>query len=169
MSRNFISEQNLIDQLLCDDTAAFEELYRRYCTSLYTYCINKLDSPEDAKRIVRDLFISLWEQRHHLPVSFSVSTHLYTEVRKAVVKMINEKLLDEEASVNIEKQIIPGFAAIQLKRSARPVQAVYPSKTVSNSPQPSRYGMDMPSWIKYPTVLNAKNLRNAFQQLANFW
>lgn len=169
MSRNFISEQNLIDQLLCDDTAAFEELYHRYCASLYTYCINKLDSPEDAKRIVRDLFISLWEQRHHLPVNFSVSTHLYTEVRKAVVKMVNEKLLDGESTANIEKQIIPGFAAIQLKKSARPVRAMYPPKNPGYSRQPTGGGMDMTSWIKYPALFNVRNLRNAFQQLANFW
>ncbi len=79
MRRNFTPDQTLIDKLLLDDTAAFEELSRRYCYPLYTYCMSKLNSKEDSKRIVRNIFIALWESRSALPVDFSISLHLYTE------------------------------------------------------------------------------------------
>src|SRR5215510_7253103 len=92
MSRNFTPEQDLIDKFLLDDAEAFEELSRRYCYSLYSYCVTKLNSPEDARRIVRTIFISLWEKRHTLPFDFSISVYLYTEVRKAVVQCLNGKL-----------------------------------------------------------------------------
>ena len=110
MSRNFTPEQTLIDKLSVDDATALEELSRRYCYSLYSYCMTKLNSPEDAKRIVRNIFISLWENRDRLPENFSLSVHLYTEVRKAVVQCVNNKLKTSTNIPAIEKQIIPGFS-----------------------------------------------------------
>ena len=99
MSRNFTPEQDLIDKLSVGDGPALEELSRRYSFPLYSYCMTKLDSPEDAKRIVRNIFISLWENRDRLPENFSLSVHLYTEVRKSVVQCINSKL---KTSTNIQ-------------------------------------------------------------------
>ena len=92
MSRNFTPDETLIDQLFLNDTSAFEEIHHRYCYSLYAYCAGKLSSAADARQIVRDIFILLWEKRHTLPVGFSLSLYLYTEVRKCVVRCINEKL-----------------------------------------------------------------------------
>jgi hypothetical protein len=109
MSRNFTPDETLIDRLLLNDTEAFEELYHRYCFYLYTYCMDKLDSPEDSRRIVGRIFIDLWENRHSLPVRFSISMHLYSGVRKAVVQCINEKLEGRAGWPALEKQILPGF------------------------------------------------------------
>jgi hypothetical protein len=166
MSRNFTSEQTLIDQLLLDDTAAFEELYHRYCYPLYTYSLNKLNSPEDARRVVRDIFIALWEQRHSLPVNFSVSLHMYTEVRKSVVKMINEKLLDQQETPVIENMIIPGFTVMQLRQARQPVTRVYRDQS-SYHPAPATRGRNYENqrWIS----INLKDVRHAFQHILNFW
>jgi len=125
MSRNFIPEETLIDHLLLDDTAAFEELYHRYCYSLYSYCATKLNSPADAKSIVRDVFIVLWEKRHSLPVDFSLSLYLYQEVRKSVVACINEKLETDKDILGIQTQVIPGFAMVNLQKARRPVKKRY--------------------------------------------
>ena len=164
MSRNYISEQTLIDQLLLDDTAGFEVLYHRYCYPLYTYSLNKLDSPEDAHRIVRDIFIALWEQRHTLPVNFSVSFHMYTEVRKSVVKVINEKLTAQQETPGYEEKIIPGFAVIQLKKASQPVKQAYSQPSSYQSPV-IRRGTYENQW--YP--INMKGIRHAFQSILNFW
>jgi hypothetical protein len=125
MSRNFIPEETLIDQLFHDDTAAFEELYHLYCFPLYTYCHSKLNSSADAKRIVRDVFIVLWEKRHSLPVGFSLSLYLYQEVRKAVVRCVNEKLETDKDLLTIQTQVIPGFAVVNLQNAKRPVRKTY--------------------------------------------
>src|SRR6187397_3008649 len=125
MSRNFTPEDTLVDNLLLNDTEAFEELHHRYCLSLYNYCIDKLNSPEDAKRIVREIFVSLWENRHTLPVGFSVSFHLYTEVRKKVIECISNNLGSDKNRVVIEDQVIPGFRAMQLQKARQPVKTIF--------------------------------------------
>lgn len=129
MSRNFTSDQELIDRLLLNDTDAFEELYRRYWYSLYTYSLKKLQSSDAARQIVKSIFIELWEKRQCWPVSFSVSSHLYTEVRKSVVKCLNEKLINDSYNEMIEQQIASGFSASALQSARLPVQ----QKNVSNT------------------------------------
>jgi hypothetical protein len=121
MSRNFTTDQVLIDRLLLDDTDAFEELYRRYWYALYVYSVKKLHSPDDAKCIVRDLFIELWKERKSWPVSFSVSQHLYDSVRKAVVKSLSLALSNSNNTEIIGEKILPGFSIQALQQARQPV------------------------------------------------
>src|SRR5262245_17386224 len=105
MSRIATTDQHLVDRLGLNDTSAFEELYHHYWHGLFIYCLKKLQSPEEAKKIVRVIFVDLWERRQALPVSFSLSEHLYGEVRKLVVKSLSQKLTEATDQVNIEKRM----------------------------------------------------------------
>lgn len=167
MSRNFTPDEILADKLLLNDTTAFEELYRRYCFSLYSYCLNKLKRPEDAQRIVRDIFIGLWAQRHSLPVNFSISLYLYTAVRKAVVLCIDQKLEEGKDLYLIEAAIIPGFKVTRLREAWKPVQSR--QEKIATVPraklQKRRY--DEQWWNRYPSALKLKGLRHGLQHLFN--
>jgi DNA-directed RNA polymerase specialized sigma24 family protein len=170
MSRNFIPDESLIDQLLLDDTSAFEELHHRYCYSLYTYCNGKLNSPQDAKRIVRDIFIALWENRHSLPVNFSVSLHLYSSVRKAVVQCLNQKLQDKQDITAIEQEIIPGFKVEQLQQAWQFVQYNPTKKSNTTTPLPvvnRRYEEQW--WKQYTAGINLKGLKYAVQKVMHLF
>jgi len=167
MSRNFIPDETLIDQLLLDDTFAFEELHHRYCYSLYSYCINKLDSPEDARRIVRDIFIVLWEKRHTLPVSFSISMYLYTQVRKAIVECINEKLETNKDLSLIQTQIIPGFAVINLQKARQPVKRSYSEIRYFNLLRNNNVTNKNPWWNHNPSVVTIQNIKQVLQKAFN--
>ena len=170
MRRNFTQDQTLVDQLLLNDTDAFEELYHRHWYSLYSYSFGKLKSHDDAKRIVRDVFVSLWEKREHLPISFSLSAYLYTEVRSAVLKCINNKQ-DTVGDINfIEKQIIPGFSSKVLYESRQPVSI----KNIYARPGRLRLStnngiIEKESWTsKHNLLSNFKGVKNALQTMLNF-
>ncbi len=120
-SRNFVSDQELVDCLLLNDTDAFEELYRRYWHSLYIYSLKKLQSSPDARKIVKDIYIELWENRHNWPANFHVSQHLYSAVRTAVVKCVHDKLANGEDTEMIQQHIIPGFTLESLQMAKKPV------------------------------------------------
>ena len=169
MSRNFTPEETLIDQLTLNDTDSFEELYHRNGILLYTYCLDKLNSPEDARRIVRELFVSLWENRQLLPVGFSISIHLYTEVRKKIIECINEKLNENKDIHIIHEQIIPGFNVLQLKKARQPVRAIPAERndaptTIIYKKQRDYYNLDY--YLK-STIVN--NVRLAFQKVMHLW
>lgn len=131
MSRISTTDQILIDRLLLNDTDAFEELYRQYWHSLYIYSLKKLQSPTDAKKIVRTIFIELWQQRQTLPESFSLSQHLYSEVRKMVVKSLSEKLVETKDHELIEKRFTKEFSVSSLLAARMPVSGKY---TIINTP-----------------------------------
>ncbi len=131
MSRILTTDQTLIDRLSLNDTDAFEELYRQYWHSLYLYCLKKLQSPADAKKIVRTIFIDIWERRHSLPVSFSLPQHLYAEVRQMVVKSLSEKLATSEDQECVEKRFSHEFSVQSLLAARKPISGRY---TVINKP-----------------------------------
>ncbi|MEI9910702.1 MAG: hypothetical protein WDO71_14115 [Bacteroidota bacterium] len=169
MSRNFTPEQTLIDRLAADDTTAFEELSRRYCYSLYTYCMSKLNSSEDAKRIVRNIFIALWEDRQSLPIDFSISLHLYTEVRKSVVQCVNNKLnKDADISV-IEDGVIPGFNVAELQKAKQPVK--FDDSNTSNGQHSALRTIRVEEqwWNRYNPSISLKGLKHALQNMLNLW
>ncbi len=166
MRRNFTPDETLVDKLLLNDIAAFEELSRRYCYSLYSYCMSKLNSAEDSKRVVRNIFISLWENRDMLPINFSISLHLYTEVRKAVVQCINVKLNKEIDIAAIEKQIIPGFSIAELQKAKQPIHKIQESNYPPSIVNKRRY--EEPGWNKY-SAINLKGLKHTLQNMLNFW
>ena len=167
MSRNFTPEQLLVDQLASDNATALEELTRRYSYSLYSYCISKLDSKEDAKRIVRNIFIALWEDRHCLPVNFSLSLHLYTEVRKGVVQCVNGKLKTNQDIPVIKEKIIPGFSAVQLHEATKPSIKNYRKESRYQSSGVRKGSYEEHWWDKYSISL--KGLKHAFQNMLNMW
>lgn len=164
MSMKYLTEQELVDQLSQSSTEAFEELYKRYWFSLYMYCNDKLKSSGDAKMVVSSIFISLWEKRQQLPVSFSMSAHLYTEVRAAVVKCINEKLSKEQDVEAIEKEIIPGFHVEQLKKAYERVSPQAEKET--DVPLPLPVQQKEPWW---PAHMNFRNLKYAFQRVMHLF
>ncbi|MBC7949722.1 MAG: hypothetical protein H7Y42_17690 [Chitinophagaceae bacterium] len=168
MSRNFTPEQTLIDKLLVDDAAAFEELCRRYCFSLFNYCMTKLHSKEDATRIVRNIFISLWEDRHMLPVDFSLSLHLYTEVRKAVIQCLNNKLNRDRDTLRIGEEIIPGFSAIELRKAKLPVQ-LSANNRLNIQDRSGLKSYEEQWWNKYTPSINLKDLTHVFKNMLNAW
>lgn len=131
MSRNFQSDQFLADRLLQNDTEAFEELYRRYWHSLFSYCKKKLHSSDDARHIVRKLFIALWENRSTLPASFSISQHLYTEVRTEVIICLNKKLTENIHQQILEQQISTEFSVEALQKAKQPSITKYAKPTAA--------------------------------------
>ena len=164
-SRNFIPEQTLLDRLLANDAEAFEEITKRYCFSLYSYCISKINSEEDAKRIVRNLFISLWEDRLLLPADFSLSLHLYKEVRKSVVQYLNSKLVHEVDPARIPESIIAGFRADQLIKAKQPVHYSHTKKMAVNTSLRSYEGS---WWEKHTHTVKLKTLKHALRSMVNF-
>lgn len=125
MSRSFLPDQELIDRLMTDDTEAFEELYRRYWYSLYNYSYQKLQSSDHARRIVRDIFVRLWEKRKSFPVDFILSEFLYTEVRRSVVVHLSGQLnVQDEAQV---QELQSQFSVDSLKQARQPVRSPGPA------------------------------------------
>ncbi len=107
MSRNFTVVQSITDRLIINDTAAFEELYYTYWHSLYVFGLRKLHFTEDARQLVRDIFMDVWDKRRQLPASVPLSEYLYEEGKKGIIKCLSKKITSENnLEINTEELVL---------------------------------------------------------------
>ena len=83
--RNF-PDESLLVLLKKGDVAAFEELYNRYWSKLYSNAYNRIRVSEVAEEIVQDFFTSVWINRETLSVHSSFNNYTYTAIRNLVFK-----------------------------------------------------------------------------------
>jgi len=169
MSRNFIQDQVLIDQLMLDSTEAFEELYHRYWYALYSYSYSKLHSPDQAKSIVKNLFVNLWEERKTLPLNFSVNTYLYTGLRKAVLNSITHQLQEPtEQSLPVVQE----FEVNKLKDARTPVRIRVTERAMEPVTEPERKAPNYLSLETFRSIGTSffalRTWKKALQTMMNF-
>ncbi|QIL41649.1 RNA polymerase sigma-70 factor [Pedobacter sp. HDW13] len=75
----------LIELLKCDSMPAFDELYCRYWEMLYDIAYKKLKDKDDAKDLVHDLFLQLWNSRASLNVYRSFSGFLFVSLKNKII------------------------------------------------------------------------------------
>lgn len=78
------SDSNLLILLKQNDRLAFEELYERYWSRLYSSAYKRLSNREAAEEIVQDIFTSLWIKRAELVIHSSFENYLYTSAKYMV-------------------------------------------------------------------------------------
>ncbi|MFN8254582.1 MAG: RNA polymerase sigma-70 factor [Bacteroidales bacterium] len=74
------TDKLLLIQLIDNNQAAFDELFRKYYRSLVLFALKITKNVEDAEEVVQDLFVILWEKRHHLEPIVSLKAYLYKSV-----------------------------------------------------------------------------------------
>lgn len=79
-----LSDANLLALLRQSDMIAFEELYERYWSKLYSAAHKRLGNREAAEEIVQDIFTSVWLKRSALVINSSFENYLYSSVKYMV-------------------------------------------------------------------------------------
>ncbi len=95
---NSLDDLKLIDLLKGGDEAAFGEIYHRYAESLAGFAGSKLYDLEDARDIIQDLFVKLWEEREQLNIDRNLKGFLFNAVRFRIIDKIRKNIVREEFS-----------------------------------------------------------------------
>ncbi len=94
------SEQDLI--LLMkdkDDEYAFREIYERYSGLMYVFALKKVKNEDEAKDIVQEIFIVLWNKRADLNFHSSFSSYLFRAIRNRALNIfVHQKYHNDYAS-----------------------------------------------------------------------
>jgi RNA polymerase sigma-70 factor (family 1) len=91
-----MTDEELIERLRKDDQEAFTEIYHRYAESLAAFAGAKLQNLEDARDILHDLFVRLWEQRGSLSIQSSLKSYLFAAIRYGVIDRIRRNITRRE-------------------------------------------------------------------------
>lgn len=117
-------DSSLLTLLREGDMVAFEELYERYWSKLYSAAYRRLSNREAAEEIVQDIFTSLWLKRAVLEINSSLENYLYTSVKYMVFaafqKESNRKAYESyftHVNNNVDNSTLETLDWNELKRS----------------------------------------------------
>ena len=84
------------------DKAAFEELFRSYFTPLCSFAQKFVQDADEAKDIVHQVFINLWNKRDVIDVNTSLKSYLFQGVQNRSLNFIrdNKKLVKFDTPQN---------------------------------------------------------------------
>lgn len=89
------TDQQLLEAIRKSNETAFAEFYNRHWRKVYAMAYDRIQSRSVAEEIVQELFISLWNKRANLFITY-VSSYLYQAVKSKVLNHIEAKLVHEK-------------------------------------------------------------------------
>lgn len=107
---NLLSDAVLSSLLKEGDREAFTEIYERYKYILHAHALNKIRDREEARDVIQEVFIYLWDKREVIYINNNLSGYLYKAVRNAILnkithKQVQGKYLDSMKSFSIKDNI----------------------------------------------------------------
>ncbi|QHT67634.1 RNA polymerase sigma-70 factor [Rhodocytophaga rosea] len=90
---NTLSDDQLILLLQQDEEAAFDEIYNRYWSRIFTAAYKRVQYREIAEELAQDLFTSLWANRRKNTVHTSLAAYLSTSIKYIVLNYQQKELV----------------------------------------------------------------------------
>ena len=110
MSNSFkTSDNELFDRLKSGDRVAYAEIYHRYKEFLFVFAYKKTNSEEEAKDLIHELFLTLWEKRTEIIITKELSAYLFRTLRNKIFdsfrrKTVTQKYIDSFSNYLIEHE-----------------------------------------------------------------
>jgi RNA polymerase sigma-70 factor (family 1) len=91
-----VSDDELVALLRKGNQAALAEIYRRYAEKLAGFAGSKLYSLDDARDILHDVFVKLWESREQVYITSNLQSYLFAIIRHRIIDKIRKNITREE-------------------------------------------------------------------------
>lgn len=78
------TDRELLAAIQEGDKQSFKIIFDKYWNDLFIVALQKLRSPEDAKDIVQDVFLSCWNNIANITIEHSLAGYLYTALRNKI-------------------------------------------------------------------------------------
>lgn len=101
--------EELFQRTKAGDSVAFTALYRHTWEKLYQLALRKTQAEEEAKDIVQEIYIQLWQKKESIHIRGSVEAYLYSMTKYEIVKRIQNALKDEAHRFDY-RQLIDDFS-----------------------------------------------------------
>lgn len=122
--------EELFQHTKAGDSIAFTALYRLTWQKLYQLAVHKCRDEEEAKDIVQDIYIQLWQKRASIHIRGSVEAYLYSMAKYELVRRMQRFLKDESHRFDYQQvietlvtaadqQLFAGELAAQLSKEVK--------------------------------------------------
>lgn len=103
-----LNDSELVSLLKKNDDRAYNEIYQRYKWVLFLHALKRIRNREEAKDIVQELFITLWDKRREMEIKGHLSGYLFTAIRNRVIKFISHQQVESVYISSLSNSINAG-------------------------------------------------------------
>ncbi len=83
------------------DHSAFEQIFRKYYSSLCEYCYGITGVKDISEDIVQDVFVYFWNKKSKIIIDTSVKSYLYSSVRNGALNYIKKLAVERKHNPQI--------------------------------------------------------------------
>lgn len=83
-----LTERQVVARLKKGDWHAFNTLFETYYFQLYFHCRKYISDPEEAKDLLQNVFLRLWEKREAIEIEVSLNAYLFRCVQNECLNHI---------------------------------------------------------------------------------
>jgi RNA polymerase sigma-70 factor (ECF subfamily) len=95
----------LANKIKKGDIKAFDLLYHTYSQKLYGFAFSMLKNHEDAKEIVQETFVKIWEKREMINPSGSIQAFLFSVSYHTTIDIIRKRFKDDQYRIYLQSQL----------------------------------------------------------------
>lgn len=112
-------DQQLARRIKKGDVQAFDRLYERYSQRLYGFAFSMLKNKEDAKEVVQETFLKIWNKRTAIDDSHSLQSFLFSVSYNLIIDLFRKRTRDQDLLAQFKAQFneesLPADELVQLK------------------------------------------------------
>ena len=103
----------LINRLKSGDESAYELLFKEYYQLLVGFAMKYVTDIENAKELVQDLFVYLYEKREQMEINSSLKSYLFRSVHNRALNLINSQKIRHKYVEHISKTAETGENSLE--------------------------------------------------------
>ncbi|KOH43873.1 RNA polymerase sigma factor [Sunxiuqinia dokdonensis] len=130
-------DQQLARRIKKSDVQAFDQLYERYSQRLYGFAFSMLKNKEDAKEVVQETFLKIWNKRTAIDSSRSLQAFLFSVSYNLIIDLFRNRAKDQDflarLKAHFNEESLAADELVQLKELADEVH-----RLVNELPQKRR-------------------------------
>jgi RNA polymerase sigma-70 factor (family 1) len=97
-----LSDNELLSLIREDNALAYAEIYERYKFILHAHALNKTRDREEARDVVQEVFVYLWDKRATIRIDGEVSGYLYTAMRNAFLNRVSRQIVKNKYTESLK-------------------------------------------------------------------
>ncbi len=93
------------------DKQAFDKIYELYAQRLYGFAFSILKNKEDAKEVVQETFLKIWNKRETINTRYSFKAFIFTVSYNIIIDLLKER----SSNLNFQKYLKDNFTVESLQ------------------------------------------------------
>ena len=104
-----VDDINLVQLLQKGNVAAFDSLFKVYSSKLYSFALKYFKNEAEAKELVQEVFVKVWENRQTLKSELSFKSYLFTIALNQIRKYFNKKATALRYIESLQKEPVVAY------------------------------------------------------------